>query len=366
MTCLSSHDCCGIAFVEDLDFWAVPHAFLEPCCLKRFTETRDQLDWEAEGAPADAEKEVFPDGALGRLQQTLWDLFEKPHTSLGARLLGIISLLCIILSTVVLTLNTLPYFQNEEKQIIGDFWIFSIIEMVYMTWFTIEFIVRLVTCPDKLAFVRRLMNWIDLLAIIPYFVTIALYFIELDESLHSRADNANDVRRIAQFFRLLRIVKTLRIIRIFKLAKHSTGLQALGHTVRANYKELGLLILFLGMGAIMFSSLVYVFENDVENTMFKTMLDAYWWAIITMTTVGYGDVFPATFMGKIIGCLCAVFGVLVIGLPIPIVGSSFNRFYSREKRREKLMADELQQQQQHQHVDRSRRLASISASLQTK
>ena len=80
-------------------------------------------------------------------------------------------------------------------------------------------------------------------------------------------------------------MKTLRIIRIFKLARHSTGLQALGNTMKANYKELGLLFLLLGMGAIMFASLIFVFEKEDADTTFKTMFDAYWWAIITMTTV---------------------------------------------------------------------------------
>ena len=101
--------------------------------------------------------------------------------------------------------------------------------------------------------------------------------------------------------KVARIVKTLRIIRIFKLgvepcfkvlisnklfsAKHSTGLQALGNTMKANYKELGLLFLLLGMGAIMFASLIFVFEKEEELTTFHTMFDSYWWAIITMTTV---------------------------------------------------------------------------------
>ena len=68
-------------------------------------------------------------------------------------------------------------------------------------------------------------------------------------------------------------------------AKHSTGLQALGNTMKANYKELGLLFLLLGMGAIMFASLIFVFEKEEETTTFHTMFDSYWWAIITMTTV---------------------------------------------------------------------------------
>lgn len=147
-----------------------------------------------------------------------------------------------------------------------------------------------------------------------------------------------DVNRTAQYFRLLkmaRIVKTLRIIRIFKLARHSTGLQALGNTMKANYRELGLLFLLLGMGAIMFASLIFVFEKEDADTTFHTMLDAYWWAIITMTTVGYGDVSPITGFGKVLGCFCAIFGVLVIGLPIPIIGNSFTKFYTRQKRWEK-------------------------------
>ena len=153
--------------------------------------------------------------------------------------------------------------------------------------------VRLVCCPDKKRFVCLFMNWIDFLAIVPYFISLFMYttgIIKEDEEMYGSDDQdegANSVLRIAQIFRLLRIVKTLRIIRIFKLARHSTGLQALGYTFKSNYRELGLLILFLGMGAIMFSSLTYVFENDDRNqkSTFKTMLDAYWWAIITMTTV---------------------------------------------------------------------------------
>ena len=84
---------------------------------------------------------------------------------------------------------------------------------------------------------------------------------------------------------MARITKALRVIRVFKLARHSIGLKALGNTLTANIRELGLLFLLLFIGAIMFASLVFVFEKDTKDTTFRTMFDAYWWAMITMTTV---------------------------------------------------------------------------------
>lgn len=122
------------------------------------------------------------------------------------------------------------------------------------------------------------MNVIDLLAILPYYVSIALVN-------STSVGQLTEVRRIAQFFRIM------RILRIFKLARHSVGLQSLGFTIRNSYKELGLLLLFLSISVLIFSSLVYVFEKDEPATTFDDMLDAYWWALITMTTV---LVFPMT------------------------------------------------------------------------
>lgn len=333
-----SSDACPVAFVSDLNYWGLSMNHLATCCLKKFVDTKEQLDWEDQ--KVDEVEEMFPDGAP-KVQKVLWDLFEHPHTSIAARVVGIISVTCIFISTIILTLDTLPYFNEHESQIAGEFAAFVVIEAIYMAWFTIEFLVRMVCCPSKMLFLKKSMNWIDLLAIVPYFVTVTLNSYGVTEealAVVSAGEDAGDVSRTAQYFRLLkmaRIVKTLRIIRIFKLARHSTGLQALGNTMKANYKELGLLFLLLGMGAIMFASLIFVFEKEDPESTFKTMFDSYWWAIITMTTVGYGDVSPVTGFGKVLGCFCAIFGVLVIGLPIPIIGNSFNKFYARQKRWEK-------------------------------
>jgi len=137
---------------------------------------------------------------------------------------------------------------------------------------------------------------------------------------------------------ILRVIRLVRVFRIFKLSRHSKGLQILGRTLKASMRELGLLMFFLFIGVVLFSSTVYFAEAGSPHSHFKSIPDGFWWAVVTMTTVGYGDMTPVGVWGKIVGSLCAIAGVLTIALPVPVIVSNFNYFYHRETDQEEMQS----------------------------
>lgn len=196
-------------------------------------------------------------------------------------------------------------------------------------------------------FVKDIMNIIDIVAILPYFITLATRD-EDSKEMDKNKDNfeqEEDTNK-SMSLAILRVVRLVRVFRIFKLSRHSKGLQILGQTLKASMRELGLLIFFLFIGVILFSSVspenvniyriylqaVYFAEVDSVDpkSQFNSIPDAFWWAVVTMTTVGYGDMRPVTVAGKFVGALCAITGVLGIALPVPVIVSNFNYFYHRE------------------------------------
>ncbi|XP_068122270.1 potassium voltage-gated channel subfamily A member 10 [Hyperolius riggenbachi] len=272
-----------------------------------------------------------------------WLLFEYPESSSAARGMALVSVLVIIISILIFCLETLPEFREERDYTIfktpgnysqGIAYLntftdpFFLIETTCIIWFAFELAVRFAVCPSSPEFFQNIMNIIDIVSIIPYFVTL------ITELVKQTEPNGQQNMSLA----ILRIVRLVRVFRIFKLSRHSKGLQILGQTLKASMRELGLLIFFLFIGVILFSSAVYFAEVDEPQSQFISIPDGFWWAVVTMTTVGYGDMCPITLGGKMVGTLCAIAGVLTIALPVPVIVSNFNYFYHRETENEERQA----------------------------
>uniref|UniRef100_A0A3G2STN1 Voltage-gated potassium channel Kv1.7b n=1 Tax=Petrocephalus soudanensis TaxID=91712 RepID=A0A3G2STN1_9TELE len=306
-------------FMEELRFYELGDEV-----IARFREDEGFVKEEPRPLPA------------GALQRYLWMLFEHPESSSGARIIAIISIMVIIVSIAIFCLETMPEFKKEEREVhhgsnsstgghsAADLFLepFFMVETICICWFSFELFMRFSCAPSKIHFFKDVMNVIDFVAIIPYFVTLGT---ELADTKGGSP---------AATLAIIRVIRLVRVFRIFKLSRHSKGLQILGQTLRASLRELALLIFFLFIGVILFSSAVYFAEADHKESMFTSIPESFWWAVVSMTTVGYGDMYPVTVGGKLVGSMCAIAGVLTISLPVPVIVSNFSYFYHREMENE--------------------------------
>ena len=358
---------CVVAFNDDLDYWGVNPLWLENCCQNKFLTRKefieDEMKKDAELLKKDAD-EYWGEGMCARSQQFIWDLFEKPESSLAAKVISWVSVLFVIISTVAMILNTMPVFQGEpdENGKRAENEILSMLETICIMWFTLEYILRFAGAPQKCAFLKDFMNIIDLLAILPFFVTV----IVLEAT--PEGEDQEDIQNIRQTISVFRI---LRVLRIFKLARHSTGLKSIAYTMTNSYKELGLLVLFMSMGVLVFASLIYFAEKDEDDTPFTSIPISFWWAVITMTTVGYGDMYPSTGVGMLIALATCLSGVLVMSLPVPIIVNNFSAFYANTKRKEVIMqqrankrALEKEEEEQKLLIEREEKLRFLENSFE--
>lgn len=348
-------DVCGPLFEEELEFWGLDSNQVEPCCWMTYTQHRDTQDVLAilDRLDLDTDKpteedimkkfgweEEYRAGELNcwqRIQPKIWALFDEPYSSNAAKVIAVVSVFFIVVSILSFCLKThpemrVPVLKNTtsntsdgglswrlEKKKTEPHQAFFYIECASNAWFTFEIIIRLIVAPNKLDFLKAPVNIIDIIATLSFYLDFML----------TKLKQEND---ILEFFSII------RIMRLCKLTRHSAGLKILIHTFKASAKELVLLVFFLVLGIVIFAALIFYAERIQYNpdNDFTSIPVGLWWAIVTMTTVGYGDMAPKTYVGMFVGALCALLGVLTIALPVPVIVSNFALFYSHTQARSKL------------------------------
>lgn len=255
--------------------------------------------------------------------------------SIGMMLLIVLATVCFVLESETLVEDGLLY--NTSAPVV-----FVQIELVSVIIFTAEYVIRITCCPFQrgwgiVKFICDPSNIIDLLACAPYWIT------QIIVALNPGVSTSG--------FAFVRVIRLVRVFRVVKVSKYSSGIQMIVGSITRSSQPLLILAFSLSLAVVILSSIMHMVEGYVANTIdgvsispgnevllsaagfdaaghlycFGTIPRCFWWAFITMTTVGYGDCYPITVGGKLLAMATSVLGVLILALPITVVGSNFQK-----------------------------------------
>lgn len=365
-------DLCGNLFHDELIFWGILEYSIEPCCWSNYSQQRDADEALRQVVDGIDEAEEQDDNYYGynvidrdstqsprsfkksfnlklnlknnifmrfyhRCRPKVWKFFQDRHSSQAANVFFWISVIMLFLSIFNFVLETSPYFRvpydystnftlvrSDREANTVPHPILTYIEKFCNLFFFIELSIRFFSSPNKFNFIKNPYNLLELLAISPFFFPT------------QSKDGPRTV--MVKIHNYLEVFYILRILRIFTLVPKYSGLKVLLLTVKASVGELFLYMILLFMTLMLFASFVFYAEqiDEVVDNKFESIIIGLWWAVVTMTTLGYGDIVPLTPLGRIIGALCALCGLLFLALPIPVIVNNFTTYYAHAKAHQRL------------------------------
>ena len=253
-----------------------------------------------------------------RFKKRIYEILDvaKPGDR-ASRLFDIFIVSLIALNVVSIILETVQSIYTKAPRLFGGF------EILSVCIFSVEYILRLWSCTTnpsyaaplagRLRFAKKPLIIFDLLAVLPFY----LPFLGLD-------------------LRFIRALRLFRLFRVAKLGRYSQALQTFGRIFAMKKEELFMIIFLLLLLIILASSLMYFAEYDAQPEVFSSIPHAMWWSIITLTTVGYGDVYPVTAIGKVLAAIIALLGIGMFALPTGILGAAFVEEIQTQKKSSKL------------------------------
>ena len=202
----------------------------------------------------------------------------------------------IVASIVLVMLETVEYFKPYQPT-------FDLLEMVFVAIFTVEYFVFWMLSSNKSKYPFGFMQIVDLLAILPFYLSIGI-----------------DLRGI-------RVIRLIRIFRVLKIARYNRSVQIIGLALKRAAPELIVLLFGILIFLLVISSAMYYTEHTAQPDKFSSIPATLWWAVVTLTTVGYGDIAPITGLGKLIASSLMLLGIGIIAVPTAIITATVNDIY---------------------------------------
>lgn len=236
--------------------------------------------------------------------------------------------------SILIFLNIFAVFLSTFQSLREPYWdIFWKFEVVSVIIFSIEYLLRLWVSDIKykagpyrsrVKYFFSFYGFVDLLAIIPFYLPL---FLALD-------------------LRFLRILRLLRILRILKLGNYFKSFDLISDVFKQKKDELLVTVSITGLILLITSTLMYEIENSVQPEQFPNILGTLWWSVATLTTIGYGDVYPITALGKILASITALLGIGIIAIPTGIISSGFIEVLQRrnENKKSKTISENVEKE----------------------
>lgn len=238
-------------------------------------------------------------------------ILDHPDSSILAKIWMVLDVVFIVISMTLFIAETDPNVEKTIDESEKVKMIFFYLDAVCIIFFTIDLLLRLIVAPSKHTFFKRTLNWLDFAAILPFYIEIPL--------------------KDSSGITALRVLRLFRVLRILKVIRHSKQLILILQVLKQSCRELLLLVVMWAMGVVTFGSIMYYIEEDQPKSQFNSILKACWWAVVTMSTVGYGDLYPTSVPGKLVGSVVVFLSMVFMALPMTIIVSKFSRAYEEMK-----------------------------------
>ncbi|XP_062584641.1 potassium voltage-gated channel subfamily C member 3-like [Saccostrea cucullata] len=350
---------CPLQARKEIEFWRIPSKDIHNCCFEvlynennyQYTcienlESDLKVQKNQSVSPLFGEKKVR--NCLGRLRYKLLEAYLHPLTTWTGRVWLFISALVTITSVVVYLLNSdpkfripreglslLPYNLTYDMIIENEKLLFfitttrehvkSVLEFLTNTFLLLELLVLFIITHHKRRFLLSLQNLLNFVTGLAVYVAMYIDIYSIYELGNEHFDN---------FMIALGVFQSLRVIRFLRLVESTPEMKILKLSLHESWREFVLLLMVLTAFSLIFGSIMFWMELDNPDT-FPSIFISIWWAIITMTTVGYGDFYPKTPEGYCVAIVAAIFGLLLLAMPITILASNFNSFYNCYKYRKR-------------------------------
>ncbi|XP_007231877.3 potassium voltage-gated channel subfamily G member 4 [Astyanax mexicanus] len=339
---------CAVSLSDELDYWGIDMVHMERCCRRRMMSRLEDVAERKRKNEERRRKRKPPsrpaqEKGYRALMSRLREVVENPHSGWLGKTFACFSVIMIAVTVISLCISTMPNLREEESR--GECsqkcQHMFIVETVCVAWFSLELTLRFLQARSKLEFARGPLNIIDAVAILPYYISLVV-----DEKNDSTGEPGTGRGYLDKLGLILRVMRALRILYVMRLARHSLGLQTLGLTMQRSTREFGLLLVFLCVAVALFSPLIHLAENELSSGTavgphsFSSIPASYWWAVISMTTVGYGDMVPRSIPGQVVAFSSILSGILIMAFPATSIFHMFSRSYNELKQEHEMIYKE--------------------------